>query len=207
MKTIRHRLHINRMAVFLLSGIALIGLLLASAHGLTRLVKKLEQDRSYAVADRFLQAQYVDYDGKALIAQLPGRAVQCLLTGAQRERDAWVQEICADLTQNKTQFPGRYRWELAEVVPMSDAGEPYFGQYQALIRRYIVQYGALNPSEYNLVRVRLHELNPDGSTKHTHEQEYVVVCIDGKWYMDYDSAVKNYPALGIAAVPSGDNPK
>ncbi len=207
MKTIKNRLHINRMAVFLLSGIALIGLLLASAHGLTRLVKKLEQDRSYAVADRFLQAQYVDYDGNDLIAQLPGRAVQCLLTEAQREQDAWVQEICADLAQNKMQFPGRYRWELAEVLPMPDAGESYFEQYQALIRRYIIQYDALNPSEYNLVRVLFHELNPDGSTKHTHEQEYVVVCIDGKWYMDYDSAVKNYPVLEIATVPSEDTPK
>ena len=91
MKTIKNRLHVNRMAVFLLSGIALIDCCWRLPRGLTCLVKNWSKTGHMQWQTVFLQARYMDYHGKAI-----GRSVQSLLTEAQRERDARIQEICAN---------------------------------------------------------------------------------------------------------------
>ena len=182
----------------LLSLISLILILLLCLTGCTSTSQNdnAVRDQAYDVVDRFLQAK-CDYDGKALIASLPEAAVDAALTASHRDRDAWVQDICDDLEE----FQLRQRWERVEVIAMADAGEDYAAQHQELTERYTTQY-QLNPSAFYLVRILLHGLYPDGDDiQYTHEQEYIVVCIDGQWYVDYDSAVQNYLDLNIAGIP------
>ncbi len=183
-------LRINGMTVFLLAGSALLALLMLAAHGLTRYVEHQRQMLPYEAVDRFLQAQYTDADAEALIDQLPAEMVKVKLSEAHRDYTAWVQRVQDALTLPETWKPEdeyKYSWEwISTEVLDPDRLSDVWTEYIESCRHI--------PNRFMLVKVKLSWGYGDDRA-YAQDVEFIAARIDWKWYVDFSSAIEQFPSL------------
>ncbi len=183
-------LRINGMAVFLLAGSALVALLLLAAHGLTRYVEHQRQMLPYEPVDRFLQAQYVDTDAKALIDLLPAESVKFELASAHRDYDAWVQQVQDVLRgpeewEPEEEYTYSWEWISTEVLDPDRLADVWTEYIESC--RHI-------PSRFMSVKVKLSWGYGDDRA-YAQDYEFIVARIDWKWYVEFSSAIEQFPSL------------
>jgi hypothetical protein len=146
--------------------------------------------------DRFLQAQYVDTDAKALIDLLPAESVKFELASAHRDYDAWVQQVQDALTgyqtDNAPQPENKVKcsWEWVSTKQLGEVDPDRFGE---LVGNYVQSYH-LVPTHFMSVKVHFVREYADGQ-KFERDLDFIVISINRKWYVDFSSAVKRFPSL------------